>query len=347
MRENSIPILATAHHADDHVESVILHMLRGSGIAGLCGILGARAFDGDLCLVRPLLKCKKEHVLEYCRQNGIGFVTDSTNSDTSYQRNSVRANIVPQMRSVQPELEAVIGRMTDNLSEANDFIESSAKTLFDVAASDMGLSLDSLNGAHRVLSKRVIALYFKRFSDKMLERSHIDALADLCAKAAPHSSLSLPDGITASIEEKHLRFSADKSAKSNVSDYEARFRVGDIPLPCGINIKIEEKVFDDSLKILKNTDKKHLNIIIKCGRINNTCFFKNRDQSDVILINGMHKKLKKLMCDKKIPLSLRDKLPILCRGEEILWVPMLPPCDELKDDRLAENDRCYHIKIEI
>lgn len=346
MRERAIPLLATAHHAGDHVESVILHLLRGSGVAGLCGISGSRTLDGDLYLVRPLLKCKKEDILEYCDREGIAFVTDSTNYDTAYQRNSVRANIVPQMRAIQPELESVFARMSENLAETNELIEDMAGELLGQALTDDGLLLAPLNCAHGVIAKRALAIYFKRFSDKMLERAHIDALISLCAAANPHSALSLPDGIKASIENASLILSVNNAEESNVSDYEVKFRVGETLLPCGIKIKIEEIIFDSSSKILKNTDKKDLNIIIKRGRINNTCFFKNRDPSDVISLNGMRKKIKKLMCDNAIPLSLRDRLPILCRGQELLWVPMLPPCDELRHDSPKSGDACYHVKIE-
>ena len=347
MRENDIPILVTAHHAGDFVESVILHMLRGSGISGLCGIAPCRPFRDGRYLVRPLLETKKEDILDYCRQNGIEFVTDSTNLDTSYQRNAVRAGIVPKMRELQPELEAVVRRMSLNLRESDEFIEASAQKLLDKALSEDGICLDALNHAHPALAKRAIRSYFERFSGKMLEYTHVEAMIRLCRNAITHSQLSLPDKITAKIENERLLLSKGK-IESNISDYEIRFSTGELVVPCGeIKIKIEEISFEKAEEIFKNNNKKELNILIKCGRINNACFFKNRDPSDTILVGGMHKKIKKLMCDKKVPIALRDKLPLLCCGREILWVPTVSVCDSLKKDKITNDGSYYHIKIEI
>ena len=68
MRENDIPVLVTAHHAEDNAESIMLHILRGSGITGLRGIQKCRPFANNLKLVRPLLECKKQDILDYCAQ---------------------------------------------------------------------------------------------------------------------------------------------------------------------------------------------------------------------------------------------------------------------------------------
>ena len=344
MRENGIPILVTAHHAGDLVESVMLHLLRGSGISGLCGIAPSRPFDDGFTLVRPLLECEKEDILDYCKENGIEFVTDSTNLDTSYQRNAVRAHITPKMRELQPKLSSVIGRMCSNLKSADDFLEQSALEYIENECSDGGIPLSSFNQIHPAKKARILSLCFAKKSKKMLEYTHIDALISLCERATPHSRLSLPDGIRAQIKDKKLIFVSD-TCEEKCENFEIPFFEGKASLFDGeITISVEKCVRSD--EAFKKCDKKELIIPIKSDNINNTLFFRNRRQGDVIHLCGMSKKVKKLLCDKKIPLDLRDKIPVLCSDKEILWIPLACECDSLKKDKIKVGEEFFRIKTE-
>ena len=90
MLENRIPILVTAHNADDALETVIFNLARGTGVKGLCGIPASRPVKNGI-LVRPMLGIAKSRVLEFCQSERLIFVTDSTNADTAYARNRIRA----------------------------------------------------------------------------------------------------------------------------------------------------------------------------------------------------------------------------------------------------------------
>ena len=344
MRENGIPMLVTAHHAGDLVESVMLHLLRGSGLSGLCGIAPSRPFDDGFTLVRPLLECEKEDILDYCKENGIDFVTDSTNLDTSYQRNAVRACITPKMRELQPELSKVVGRMCSSLKSADDFLSQSALEYIENECSDSGIPLSSFNQLHPAKKAKVLSLCFAKKSKKMLEHTHIDALISLCERATPHSRLSLPDSIRAQIEDKNLIFVLD-AREEKCENFEIPFFEGTVSLFDGrITISVEKCVRSD--ETFKKCDKKELIIPIKSDNINNVLFFRNRRQGDTIRSCGMSKKLKKLLCDKHIPLDLRDKLPILCSDKEILWIPLVCECDLLKKDKINLGDEFFRIKTE-
>lgn len=89
--------IATAHHADDQVETVLFRLLRGSGLRGLAGIPVRR----DL-LIRPLLRFSKTELLEYARENGLTYRADPTNEELRYTRNRIRNTVVPALESVQP-----------------------------------------------------------------------------------------------------------------------------------------------------------------------------------------------------------------------------------------------------
>lgn len=344
MADNEIPILVTAHHAEDHAESVLIHLIRGSGVTGLCGIAAARDFAGKT-LVRPLLEAKKSDILEYCSENGVSFVTDSTNADTAYLRNAIRATVLPELYALAPELDSLLARSRKNLTEADSFIDSCADELLEQAEQNGALSLDVLNKAHPTPAKRAISKLFAKSSSAMLEGTHLDALLRLCSEQVPHSSLSLPDTMRAKIELGRLFFEKD-IPEPTAEEYSIPFFTGERTSPCGtVKIRVQTVPYEQAEKILFQDKKKELNIIINRGRINNACFFRSRRGSDTIRANGMSKSLKKLMCEKKIPVGLRDRLPLLCCKDEILWAPLTAQSDALKKDALSREDVLYHINI--
>ena len=95
MQRESIPLLATAHHADDQLETMLQHLLRGSGTRGLCGIPACRTLAENLFVVRPLLLVPKADILHYAAEHGLSFVSDSTNGELCCQRNFLRLQVLP------------------------------------------------------------------------------------------------------------------------------------------------------------------------------------------------------------------------------------------------------------
>lgn len=114
--------LATAHNLNDNAETVLLNLMRGTGLKGLCGIPPKR---GNI--IRPLIRCSRAEVEEYCRANGLSYVTDSTNLSDDYTRNKVRHGIIPEMLKITPALPDVISRMAELLREDSDYLEELAE----------------------------------------------------------------------------------------------------------------------------------------------------------------------------------------------------------------------------
>ena len=99
MRENNIPLLATAHNANDNLETMLFNLARGSSLSGMCGIPPTRPCGAGL-VIRPILEMTKDEIYEYCKENSIDFVTDSTNTDTDYTRNKIRSEIIPILTEI-------------------------------------------------------------------------------------------------------------------------------------------------------------------------------------------------------------------------------------------------------
>jgi tRNA(Ile)-lysidine synthase len=112
-KENSYHVIATAHHLDDQLETILLNITKGTGIKGLTGMQAKNGF-----VIRPLLEISKQQILEYTKENNIAFREDSSNASDDYQRNLIRHQIVPQLQKINPSLHTT---MIDFIDRMNDY----------------------------------------------------------------------------------------------------------------------------------------------------------------------------------------------------------------------------------
>ena len=125
--------IATAHHGDDQVETVLLNLLRGTGLKGLC----AMAPRQDR-LLRPLLFAEKRQISTYLEENSISYFTDRTNFEDDALRNRLRHRVLPVLLEENPNLTAAVGRMTDLLRQENEFLAQATEQLLEQAACEGG-----------------------------------------------------------------------------------------------------------------------------------------------------------------------------------------------------------------
>jgi tRNA(Ile)-lysidine synthase len=127
--ENRYHCIATAHHLDDQLETILLNITKGTGIKGLTGMQAKNGF-----VIRPLLEISKQEILVYAKQNNIVFREDSSNASDDYQRNLIRHHVVPQLQKINPSLHIsmidFINRMNDYETLTNQQIESIKKKCY-------------------------------------------------------------------------------------------------------------------------------------------------------------------------------------------------------------------------
>lgn len=338
MRENEIKILVTAHHAEDQVETIMLHILRGSGVNGICGIQKCRPFANDLYLTRPLLKAQKRDILALCEQNKIDFVIDSTNDDTQYMRNAIRHEIIPKLYELQPNLYEVFDRLSTNARDADTFINASASEFIQNECCE-NIPLASFNELFDAQKSKVLSLLFEERYGASLENVHINAIIELCQKAVPHSSISLPQKTCAKIENNILVFENEAKTTNDVTFTPVPFSEGITDTGCGVIIKIEKNPIQKSNNNLLSLD-------VKCELLDEGAHFRARNEGDVIFVGKMNKKAKKLISEKKIPLGMRKILPILVSKNEILWIPSVAVCDRVKTDKIKSGESFFRITVE-
>ena len=344
MKQEGIKILVTAHNADDNLETQIFNLCRGCGIDGICGIPEIRSFDDveNAVIVRPILSAMKCEIIEFCEANGIKYVTDSTNLQVDCSRNIIRHRVTPELTRLfgSPQKNAL--RLSLSAKEDSDYILGQAEDF--LRAQKYQIHLNKFNSLHASVAKRVLRLGFENYSSGQakLETIHINELLSLCQRAVPHSSLSLPNGTRAKIKENRLIFEQD-IRDGEKFEFEQRLFEG-INFIFGTNYAIcigkdmpEDLICDDA----KNIYKLYTFAYVKNVKIE-MLSAKSRVEGDKILDGGHHKKIKKLLCDKKIALDERDYIPIIYGNQEALYIPSCAISDTVKANK---NDFEYIISI--
>ena len=125
--------VATAHTLSDNMETVLFSMARGTGLRGMCGIQPVRDY-----LIRPLIAVTRQEVEAYCAENGIGFVTDSTNFSEEYTRNRIRLRLIPELYALNPALPEAFAHLIEAMGEGYELVSREAKQFLDTAESFRG-----------------------------------------------------------------------------------------------------------------------------------------------------------------------------------------------------------------
>lgn len=320
--------IAVGHNANDNAETMLFHLIRGSSLKGLGGILPVQGL-----VIRPLLCVKREEIEQYVKENGLHFCMDKTNLEDTYTRNRIRHRLLPFMEEINPEVVEAIGRAANDCAEAADFLEAKAEEAvseFVIIGQDfkqLEIRKEAFVLLHPAVSDELLIKVLSGFSGsrKDIGAVHIGALRALQA-GETGKSLNLPYGVTVENQYGTLVFHK-KGTGEKLVEHETALALpedkeedttGEILLPNGDSIRYTIENYEKSMKIPKNRYTKWLDYDI----INGTLRFRTRRTGDWIqvLANGGRKNLKDYLVNEKIPRSRRDKLVLLAEGDEILWV---------------------------
>lgn len=191
--------IALAHHADDQAETIILHLLRGSGLEGLLGMLESTEIGKGTKLIRPLLRFSRAEIEQYARGQGLKFVEDSTNIGKKYTRNIVRHEVLPKLTELNPQAITSICETANLLRDENEVLEKFAEEAFKEAVikeekGRITLSRTKFISEHRGLRRRILRLVYKSLigSTKDLLTDHVERMDQIATSDTPMGRYSLP-----------------------------------------------------------------------------------------------------------------------------------------------------------
>ena len=317
MEERNIRILATAHHADDNLETVLFRICRGTGLHGLVGISPSRPFSNGV-LIRPLLPFPKREILAFCREEGLEFVTDSTNECADCSRNQIRLETIPSLERRFPSVQNNVYRMTKGLADDLDFLEREAKAFFERHFQSGGISVACLLDAHPAVRRRVIGKMFP----KTAEFVHLEAVDELLQKNTSGASISLPGDMCACLQNGRLLALPDLR---RAADYEAFPCAMGEALLCDGRLLIS--VSSRSAECLAQDGYESVCVLDQKMAARGLCFRHRRD-GDVMLRHGVKRQVRRLYREAGVPTAVRDALPLLCEGETVLWTPFVGWSDD-------------------
>ena len=153
--EKGFDLIATAQHLNDLMETVILWLIRGSGLEG---ILGFSPSEGDV--VRPLFSATRKEIEEYARAMNLRWVEDPSNSDPTFVRNRIRRRVIPVLREINPSAEESFYRLWRVVELEHDFIKSEQERLKEISGRGGCLEVSRLRGGHPAIVSRVISDFF-------------------------------------------------------------------------------------------------------------------------------------------------------------------------------------------
>ena len=316
--------IALAHHQDDLAETMLHHLVRGTGMAGLCSL---KPVSGNR--IRPLLCLEKEEILVYLEAAGQPWRTDSSNLEDDYTRNRIRHHVLEELKTeVNPRAVRHMAQLSEELEETRAVLAQVAaeKRRQYVRKSEKGmLFAEELKKEPDLIGRQIVHDLLKEISGKQKDftRIHIEAVQELWNRKVG-ARRDLPYGMQAIrtydgiyLERKAEKCETRDSEKNagiqiNVhSEGTESFQIGELTLTVSRTARdfgeIPEK------KYTKWFDY---------DRIKQTLMIRHRQPGDRICLfdGGGSKKLKDYLIDRKIPAQKRDQLWLLADGSDILWI---------------------------
>lgn len=319
--------IAVAHHADDQAETLLMHLMRGSGRAGLAGM---RARTGDI--LRPLLTVRRSEIEAYLLENGLDYCTDETNAQLDAARNRVRHELLPLMKSFNPRITEALGRLAAHMAEDEDYFAALADTAMEAARLTRGLDREKLSALPAPVQARVLhRLLRERLRGDFTEADMRRLKALLTARTG--SCIELRGGQAAWLENEALLVGEAPRARCFETPFIAW---GETLLPEGRLVSMRAELFfkpADGFAACADANA------IPAGATVRT----RRDGDRFYPLGAAGSRLlSDYLIDKKCPRTRRD-MPLLCDGSEVLWVTGYTVSERLrvKEDTAVMMRICY------
>ncbi len=298
-----------AHHGDDQAETFLLHLLRGAGTNGLSGMAAESRWHG-IRIIRPMLSLSGKEIRQALRSCGIEWREDSSNLDTRYLRNRIRRELLPQMEAIAPGAAVRIRGAMDLIHEDRQALDALAEDLFRQALQGERLDAERLETEPKAVSCRALRKWWDKLGpcreERGLSQQQTDALTALLENRSRRANL--PAGWHASRIGRYLYLTPPREDPAE-------------PVPVrGTETRFADWCLTEFPSAGDPGDGR------RCQEVpdgfTEGCVIRTRRPGDRIHPFGAQgeKKLQDYLTDRKIPQPWRDRIPLLCRGEEVLLV---------------------------
>ena len=321
--------IAVAHHKDDQAETVLMRLMRGSGLKGLTGIPDIRE-DKRAAIIRPFIEVSRREIEDYCDKERLETRTDESNFDSKYLRNKVRNELIPLLgKEYNPSIVDALVRTQSLLKEDDDYLEKVARCEYDRCKQLDYFDISILKGLHMSILTRVLMEAYREFIGKSdYSYAEIMSIVELLRSGKMGASVDLQGGYIAIIsyeglsiekrsgieyEEKEITFDERISWGEGIISMETK----ECNFPCEPNAKMISGYLDmDASQMVKEW------VVFDVDKLTFPLKVRQKAPGDRIRPFGMNetKLLSDVFVDEKISKNTRRGTPVIESNSEILWI---------------------------
>lgn len=307
--------LATAHHGDDLIETILMRLSRGSNLNGYKGFSTFEQLK-EYTLIRPLVEYTKDEIKEKCQSNKIEFVTDLSNDSDKYTRNRYRHTVLDFLKQENKNVHEKYYEFSTELSEVVEYINDISKTKLPALYKNNTLDLISFNVEKNIIKKSILELILSDIYQNdinKINKSHINSILNIIKNTKPQLTIDLPNNISVKKSYNKLIFSKEKN---EIKEYE--YILEDLlTLPNGNTLEVLTSDISDTSNYTIRLDSKKVKLPL---------IVRNKKDGDKIVVKNMQnsKKIKEIFIENKIDIEKRKEWPIVLDNTgQIIWVPGL------------------------
>ncbi len=332
LKENNFNCIATAHHSDDSAETFVINLLRGTGIAGLHGILPK---SGNI--IRPLLFASRRNIKDYADKHNIQFVEDSTNKDNKFTRNKIRNEVIPILREISPNFDVIIKKNIERLRET-EFVFR--KVVDNVKANILQKEDDHIKiSIEEILNLQPLHIFmYEILSEFGFNESNINSICETLKDNTASGRKFFADKYRLVRDRKYLfitpREQENKSTNYTIDDWQTSIKI-----PFSLQI---ETLRD--LNFIRIPKAKSI-AMLDYDLLKFPLQLRHWQKGDVFFPFGLHgkQKISDFFTNQKYSIIDKEKQWLLCSGDDIVWV-----VGERIDDRFKITDKTKTIyKMEL
>jgi tRNA(Ile)-lysidine synthase len=322
-QDTNAAYVAVAHHADDQAETVLMHLLRGSGLQGLGGMSVRAALPNhpDVTLIRPLLNVTRAQIEAYCQEHSLVTREDATNADVTYARNRLRHEILPHLETINPQVPRVLAQLGDIAAVDNDYLETRLQQTViaphvSIANGRVHIPRDVFAKLHPALQRRCVgwaAAQLRETDADEVGYVNLVAAVDVALHGAQGARALLPGGLQLRVDYGVLVVErTDNRLATNIpllsEDAEMAVLVpGDTPFSSGWTLTASLWPLETTLARLAIPEGSA--VVLRTRR--------EGDRFKPLGLAGHTRKVGRWMIDHKIPRMWRDRIPLLMVNGEI------------------------------
>lgn len=311
--------ILTAHHADDNIETFLIHLIRGSGLDGFTGIPS----QND-SVVRPLLAFSREEISNYASANAIQWREDSSNASDKYLRNKIRHDLVPLLKKLNPNFLTSFQNTQKYLNEAQAMVEDATIMIYQQVAKEVD------NEIHFNIYKLKILPNYRSYLYQWLKKYGFSAWDDIYELVDSQSGKQVFSKDFRLLKDRNTLILAPINEKVSSEVYLIEENQKEITVPIRLTISNQKfQLNTDNSFIFVDRDKLKFPLVLR--RFEEGAVFQPFG------MNGKSKKVSKLFKDEKLSLLQKENTWILYSNEEIVWVIGIRQDERFKIDTNTKN----------